>query len=185
MDSERDTYFARAMVYGSVFSGGLAGHVYCTGAYDLTSSGEPEGWRPYIWTALRYRSGEQMRHLHDFVLSEGAWYQQLAPASADISTRRSASAADTGLDGWAFLMRTPDRRFALAYFETKTPRFRLAGFSPGGRYAWRWYDVRTGAWSKARSVRADAQGTLATPPFLRAARRPFRLLPSRSWPRVN
>ena len=164
-DSERDTYFARAMMYGSVLSGGLAGHVYGTAAYDLTSTGEPEGWRPYIWTALRYRSGEQMRHLRDFVLSEGARYRELAPASADISTRRSASAADTGLDGWAFLMRTPDRHFALAYFETKTPRSHLAGFSPGGRYAWQWYDVRTGAWSKGQPVRADAQGSLATPPF--------------------
>jgi hypothetical protein len=164
-NSDRDNYFARAMMYGSVLSGGLAGHVYGTAAYDLTSSGEPEGWRPHIWTALNYTSGGQMQYLRDFIMSQGARYQTLVPSSADISTRASTNAADKGLDGWAFLMRTRDRGYALAYFETKSPRPRLAGFNPNARYAWRWYDVRTGEWARSHFVRADRLGTLTTPRF--------------------
>ena len=86
-NSARDNYFARAMMYGSVLSGALAGHVHGTAAYDLTSTGEPAGWRPHIWTALRYESGAQMQHLRDFVLSEGARYQELAAGIAAISIR--------------------------------------------------------------------------------------------------
>jgi hypothetical protein len=164
-NSPRDNYFARAMMYGSVLSGGFAGHVHGTAAYDLTSTGEPEGWRPHIWTALKYESGGQMRYLRDFVLSEGARYQQLAPVSGDVATRRVADVADKGLDTWGFLARTPDRGFALAYFETKSVRTTLHGFTPGGRYQWRWYDVRSGTWGKPLAVRANAAGAIATPAF--------------------
>src|SRR4029078_4700427 len=44
-NSPRDNYFARAMMYGSVLSGALAGHVHGTAAYDMTSTGEPAGRR--------------------------------------------------------------------------------------------------------------------------------------------
>jgi hypothetical protein len=47
-----------------VLSGGLAGHVHGTAVYDVTSTGEPPGWRPYIWEALRYASGGQMALLY-------------------------------------------------------------------------------------------------------------------------
>ena len=116
-NSARDNYFARAMMYGSVLSGALAGHVHGTAAYDVTSTGEPAGWRPHIWTALRYQSGAQMQHLRNFVLSEGARYQQLTLASQDLEPRSIPDALADGLDGWSFLMRTPQADFALAYFE--------------------------------------------------------------------
>ncbi|MDZ7723518.1 MAG: DUF5060 domain-containing protein [candidate division KSB1 bacterium] len=48
-NSERDNYFARAQMYGSVLSGGLSGHVHGTAAYDITTTGEPDGMRPHIW----------------------------------------------------------------------------------------------------------------------------------------
>jgi hypothetical protein len=164
-NSERDNYFARAMMYGSVLSGALAGHVHGTAAYDVTSTGEPAGWRPHIWTALRYESGAQMQHLRAFVLSEGARYQDLVPASKDLAPRSIPGALADGLDGWSFLMRTPRRDFALAYFENKAVSPRLAGFTPGTNYQWTWFDPRTGTWSGARRVRADASGLLSAPPF--------------------
>ena len=126
-DSDRDNYFARAQMYGSVLSGGLAGHVHGTAAYDVTSTGEPAGWRPYIWEALRYASGGQMQHLQRFVLSEGDRYQQLELASADLVPRSAPEAIDDGLDGWAFMMRTADRSLALAVL-----RAQGGGFA-GGR----------------------------------------------------
>jgi hypothetical protein len=155
------------MMYGSVLSGALAGHVHGTAAYDVTSTGEPAGWRPHIWTALRYESGAQMRHLKTFVLSEGARYQELVPASQDLQPRSIAEAKGDGLEGWSFLMRTPARDFALAYFENRAHRARLAGFAPGTNYRWQWFDPRTGTWAGPRAVRADAQGVLQAPPFPR------------------
>jgi hypothetical protein len=164
-NSPRDNYFARAMMYGSVLSGALAGHVHGTAAYDVTSTGEPAGWRPHIWTALRYESGAQMKHLRDFVMSEGARYQELTLANADLAPRSIPGALADGLDGWSFLMRTPKRDFALAYFENKAMRPKLAGFTPGTNYYWSWFDPRSGEWSRASTVRADAAGAIAAPAF--------------------
>ncbi|MEO8019148.1 MAG: DUF5060 domain-containing protein [Pseudomonadota bacterium] len=165
-NSERDNYFARAMMYGSVLSGALGGHVHGTAAYDMTSTGEPSGWRPYFWTALQYKSGAQMRQLRDFVLSEGDRYQQLELAAQDLQPRINAAVPADGLDGWSFLMRTPARDFALAYFENQALRARLAGFRPGARYDWRWFDPRSGQWSHAIALTADAAGVLVAPRFV-------------------
>ena len=164
-DSARDNYFARAMMYGSVLSGGLAGHVHGTGAYDLTTTGEPAGWRPFIWEALRYASGGQMQHLQKFVLSEGARYQQLELASKELRPRAAPDARDDGLEGWAFMMRTADRTLALLYFEQKAVNTRLTGLAPNARYRWMWFDPRQGRWSEARDFSSDGSGVLATPPF--------------------
>jgi hypothetical protein len=164
-NSERDNYFSRAMMYGSVLSGALAGHVHGTAAYDLTSTGEPAGWRPHIWTALKYESGTQMQHLKAFVLSEGARYQNLVLATNDLEPRSIPDALADGLDGWSFLMRTPAADFALAYFENKALRPKLKGFKPNGRYTWRWFDTRDGAWSQEMAVRSDSAGIIQAPQF--------------------
>jgi hypothetical protein len=168
-NSPRDNYFSRAMMYGSVLSGGLAGHVHGTAAYDLTSTGEPAGWRPHIWTALRYESGAQMKHLRDFVLSEGDRYQQLLLASNDLQPRSIPGSLADGLDGWSFMMRTADREFALLYFENKAVRAELAGFTPKARYRWMWFNPQTGDWLKPVTVTADADGKIGTPAFPKAA----------------
>ena len=164
-NSPRDNYFARAMMYGSVLSGALAGHVHGTAAYDVTSSGESAGWRPYIWTALRYESGAQMQYLRTFVLSEGARYQQLTLAAQDLEPRSAVDARTDGLDGWSFLMRTPQRDFALAYFENRALRTHLKGFTPGERYRWTWFDPRMGTWARAVTLGADDAGILVSPPI--------------------
>lgn len=164
-NSDRDNYFARAMMYGSVLSGGLAGHVHGTAAYDVTTTGEPSGWRPYIWTALRYTSGAQMQHLRDFVLSEGDLYQGLELAAADIAARTAADPKDDGLDGWTFMMRTGSRDFALLYFENKAGATKLSGFMPNARYGWTWFNPRTGAWLGRIDLASGADGTLVSPAF--------------------
>jgi len=161
--SDRDVYFSRAMMYGSVLSGGLAGHVHGTAAYDMTSTGEPAGWRPHVWTALHYASGAQMQHLKNFILSERARYQQLELAAADVSSRTTVSAQDEGLDGWTFMMRTPDRELALLYFENHAVSSKLAGFGAGNRYRWTWFNPRTGDWLAPLELAADGQGAIASP----------------------
>lgn len=162
-NSDRDNYFARAMMYGSVLSGGLAGHVHGTAAYDLTSTGEPAGWRPSIWEALRYTSGGQMQHLKAFVLSEGARYQELLLASTDLDPRAAPGATADGLDGWSFMMRTADRTLALLYFENKSAVAQVRGLNANARYAWTWFDPRSGAWSKSAPVQANGSGSLTVP----------------------
>lgn len=164
-NSDRDNYFARAMMYGSVLSGGLAGHVHGTAAYDVTSTGEPSGWRPHIWTALKYESGAQMEHLGRFVLAEGARYQELVPASADLQPRAAPGSSGDGLDGWSFMMRTPERDFALLYFEHQAVRPTLAGFTPGARYRWTWFNPRQGGWGPVLDVMADGAGRMPAPAF--------------------
>src|SRR6188768_2336723 len=164
-NSPRDNYFARAMMYGSVLSGALAGHVHGTAAYDMTSTGEPAGWRPQFWTALNYTSGAQMQYLRDFVMSEGARYQQLTLASNDLDPRSIPNALADGLDGWTFLMRTADKDFALVYFEQKALTARMKGFTPGARYSWTWFDPRSGKWGRAVTLKADTAGTLTAPAF--------------------
>jgi hypothetical protein len=162
-DSDRDNYFSRAMMYGSVLSGGLAGHVHGTAAYDMTSTGEPAGWRPHVWTALRYQSGAQMTHLRDFILSEGERYQQLELAAPAVSTRNAANPLDDGLDGWSFMMRTPGNDFALLYFENKATAVRLSGFTANGRYRWTWFNPRQGGWLAPIELVAGTDGALASP----------------------
>jgi hypothetical protein len=164
-DSDRDNYLARAMMYGSVLSGALAGHVYGTAAYDVTSTGEPAGWRPHIWSAMRYKSGAQMKHLRKFVLSAGDRYQDLELANSDLNPRADPNSLADGLDGWTFMMRTATKDFALLYFELNAPRSQLKGFDPQTKYRWAWFSPRNGEWSAEQNVTANAAGELATPSF--------------------
>ena len=159
-NSARDNYFARAQMYGSVLSGGLAGHVHGTAAYDITSTGEPAGARPHIWEALKYDSATAMQHLQAFVLSEDARYQQLIPATADISPRKAPGAPEDGLDGWSYMLRTTDKDFALLYFEHQAVTPKLKGFSANSRYQLTWYNPETGEWKKSKTLTTDAAGTL-------------------------
>ncbi|EDY80658.1 hypothetical protein VDG1235_274 [Verrucomicrobiia bacterium DG1235] len=164
-NSPRDNYFARAQMYGSFLSGGLAGHVHGTAAYDITSTGEPAGWRPHFWTALNYKSGSQMQHLQAFALSEGSDYQKLLLASDQLSPRKAPDAIDDGLDGWSFMMRDTDKSLALLYFEIGAAQATIQGLSPKSTYQWIWYNPRNGEWHKPSKIKADANGQLKCPPF--------------------
>jgi hypothetical protein len=163
--SGRDNYFSRAQMYGCVLSGALAGHVHGTGAYDVTSAAEPPGPRPYFWQALRYQSAEYMRGLSRFMLSEGIRYRDLQLASDDLSARKAAGSSEKGLDGWSFLMRTPDRGFGLLYFENKAQRGRTAGWRPNSRYLFTWFDPRAGEWRESIELPSDRTGAIQLPLF--------------------
>src|SRR5436190_834969 len=164
-NSERDNYFSRAQMYGSVLSGGLSGHVHGTAAYDITSTGEPAGMRPQIWEALKYKSATYMRWLKDFILSEGKKYQQLLPAYSDIEPQKAKYSADNGLDGWSYMMRTAGKDLALLYFENKTELPHLHGFNADASYTVQWFNPRTGQWEKAVMVKTDKNGVLKMPSF--------------------
>ncbi len=163
--SDRDNYFSRAQMYGCVLSGGLAGHVHGTGAYDCTAASEPRGGRPYFFEALRYESAEYMRGLGRFMLSEGPQYQDLEPASDSLEPRKAGDSAESGLDGWSFLMRTPDLHLGFLYFENRAERAVSRGWKPDTRYRLTWYDPRLGTWESSVLLKSDHRGNLRLPAF--------------------
>ncbi len=164
-DSERDNYFSRAQMYGSVLSGGLSGHVHGTAAYDITTTGEPDGMRPHIWDALKYQSGYYMQHLSRFILSEGGKYQALVPCHQDVLPRKAPGAPEKGLDGWSYMMRTPEKDFALLYFENQAVLPELNGFVPNASYELAWFDTVKGEWGNEISLKSDRKGKLQLPGF--------------------
>ncbi len=164
-DSDRDNYFSRAQMYGCVLSGGLAGHVHGTAAYDVTNSSEPPGWRPYFWQALRYKSGNYMQWLGKFVLSEGTRYRDLLLASDDLSPRKAEGSKENGLDGWGYLMRTENEDFGLLYFENNAQRARTSGWIANASYHFAWYNPRTGEWLPDSILSADTKGEMQLPLF--------------------
>jgi hypothetical protein len=175
-NSPRDNYFARAQMYGSVLSGGLAGHVHGTAAYDMTSTGEPAGARPQIWDAFKYESANYMQHLKTFMQSEGSRYTDLLLASNRISPRKAPGSPDDGLDGWSYMMRTAEKDLALLYFENKSVLPKLNGFVAGKTYTLTWFDPINGVWHKPISITADAEGTLNPASFPEGEK-----LSSRDW----
>ncbi len=164
-NSERDNYFARAQMYGSVLSGGLSGHVHGTAAYDITTTGEPEGARPHIWTAFKYESANYMKHLNTFVLSEGNKFQYLQLAREDVNPNKAAGSPPAGLDGWSYMMRTPEKDFALLYFENQSVLPELNNFKPGAEYYFQWFDTIAGEWKNKSVIKADEKGIITLPEF--------------------
>ncbi|MCJ7449151.1 MAG: DUF4038 domain-containing protein [Bacteroidales bacterium] len=165
INSLRDNYFSRAQMYGSVLSGALSGHVHGTGAYDITTTGEPAGMRPHFWDALKYESGQYLQHLKTFVLSEGNKYQNLHPATKDISLQKAPGSPENGLDGWSYMMRTPEKDFALLYFENQSVLPELTGFKSNTSYSLYWFNPVDGVWKNPVSIKTDKKGNLILQDF--------------------
>jgi hypothetical protein len=164
-DSPRDNYFSRAQMYGSVLSGGLSGHVHGTSAYDITTTGEPDGMRHHFWDALKFRSASYMQHLSAFVLSEGVKYQELKPRHENIHPRKAPGSPEAGLDGWAYMMRTPAKDFALLYFEHQSVLPKLSSFKESTSYNFQWFNPRNGGWEKIIIIKTDENGEFKLPAF--------------------
>jgi hypothetical protein len=165
VNSERDNYFSRAQMYGSVLSGALSGHVHGTAAYDITTTGEPEGARPHIWDTMKYESANYMKHLESFILSEGAKYQELEPSNKNIHPQKAPNSMDMGLDGWSYMMYTADKTLALLYFENNAVLPELSGFKPTTEYSFQWYDPITGNWKEKKIIKSNKNGRLQLPNF--------------------
>jgi len=168
-NSPRDNYFARAQMYGNFLSGALPGHVYGSGAFGGDTRGELRNSRwPYIWEALRFPSLLQMQHFNNFVLSEGAGFQNLTLASNDLSPRKAIGSFDDGLDGWAYMMRTTDKKIAFLYFENGCAlSIKVAGMLPKTDYIARWFNTWTGTWIPmgTGTITTDSLGVFVLPSY--------------------
>jgi len=171
--SEQSGFNCRSHMYGSVLSGGYGGHIY--GAGDRAPKGGAM-WagevemvdKPHIWDAIKWPSGDQMRHLRSFLLSEGPRYQDLEPATQLLSPNKSAAQAHSGWDGcvgWAYCSRTAAKDLFIIYFEKYCPVPNLAGALPNAKYMLQWFEPRNGRWLEPADTTADAEGKLSLPNF--------------------
>ena len=106
-----------------------------------------------------------MQNLAKFILSEGKKYQDLKPASQNINPRKAPGSPEKGLDGWSFMMETPEKDFALLYFENKAVLPTLAGFKPDTNYNFQWFNPSTGQWLKEIKIETNEKGVLTLPAF--------------------
>jgi hypothetical protein len=153
--------YCRAAMYGSLLSGGFAGHIY--GANALWG-GDIEDEAPLkTWESLQWASGAQMQHLRTFALSEGTRYQDLVPNAELVTPNKSGPA--NGNRGWAFCARTPDRTFALIYFEADCSQASVRGLLPNRSYSAQWFDPRRGEWIDAGELVTNQHTYLSMPAF--------------------
>jgi hypothetical protein len=165
--TEKAALYCRSGMYGSVLSGGLGGHIYGAGGWDggMWGGNVEKAAEHHVWDVLPWPSADQMRHLKTFVLSEGPKYQQLVPNRELLDPRESGPAH--GYVGWAYAAGTPGKDFLLLYFEKDCPRATLSGLSPDRAYQARWFNPRSGQWTRAGegSLVAGPSGTAELPPF--------------------
>ena len=153
--------YCRSGMYGSVLSGGLAGHIY--GAAGLWA-GDVEPEAPYkTWDALTWESGAQMTHLKVFVLSEGRRYQDLVPNAELVSPSRTHDVQ--GNIGWAYCARTPDKSLFMLYFEADCPQSVVRGTVRDADYSAQWFDPRTGAWIEIGLLHSSVDAQIHLPEF--------------------
>lgn len=121
----------------------------------------------HFWVPFTFPAHGQMRHLGEFILSEGGEYRDLLLASDDLKPRRSPGSKDDGLDGWAYMMRTANKRLALLYFENGCDKPVIENMVPNGTYRAEWFDPRTGQWSNVGNgvLGADSKGRITMPDF--------------------
>jgi hypothetical protein len=160
--TERDAQYVRSSMYGSVLSGGLAGHVY--GAEGIWGADVEQAAPVHMWDAFQWVSGANMSHLPKFLMSEGARYRDLVPDDYVVPSRTPVTKS---YEGWAYAARTPDQGFMLAYFEKGAARAKLRGLKPEAGYLAAWFNPRNGEWSTIGMgpIKADNIGEMNLPPF--------------------
>jgi len=164
--SEEAALWCRSAMYGSVLSGGLGGHIYGAGGWSggIWSGEVEEASRYPMWQVFQWPSGDQMRHLKTFILSEGPKYQDLIPYTEGIQPNRSAGPAVT--TGWAYGSSTPEKDLLLLYFEKECPRSMVFGLPPDSKYMAIWFDPEDGEWMPVNNpLVSDKSGHLSLPLF--------------------
>jgi hypothetical protein len=168
-DTPRDKYFARAQMWGNIFSGGIAGHQYGTVAWNSTIEANQPGKSDnvYIWEALKMKGLKEVQYMEPFIRSEGIRYQNLEPVSENLNPRYSAANKTYNLDGRAHMLRTPDKILCYLYFEGECDKATVSGLLANQTYYAKWYNPRTGAWSDigSGSLTANGSGVVTMPNF--------------------
>ena len=158
--------WCRSAMYGSVLSGGFGGHIYGAGGWNGgVWSGEVEEASRYpMWKVFQWPSGDQMRHLKTFILSEGQKYQELVPCTERIEPNKSAGPRVT--TGWAYGAATPKQDLIMLYFERDCPEANLTGVKLNTIYIVNWFDPRNGKWVVPDTrLNSDDSGRIVLPKY--------------------
>jgi len=168
--SEEAALYSRSAMYGSVLSGGLGGHIYGAGKEGeeggaMWGGNVEEAARFKVWDGIQWSSGDQLRHLKTFVMSEGLRYRDLEPMVELLSPNRTTNKNDWM--GWSYCAGTEDKEWFLIYFEKDCEQGMLSGLIPEKEYMGIWFNPRNGSWLDDNSVqiKSDASGRVKLPPF--------------------
>jgi len=63
------------------------------------------------------------------------------------------------------MMRTPEKDFALLYFENQSVLPELSGFKPDTSYSLYWFDTVNGQWENPVIIKTEKKGRLVLPEF--------------------
>jgi hypothetical protein len=103
---------------------------------------------------------------------QGAAYQSLQLAHTDLKPRLSSGYSPTNgyvYDGWAYMMRTPDSKIALLYFENECQsNIVVNGLNANATYRAQWYNTCTGEWipmNASGTLTASSGGSITLPDY--------------------
>jgi hypothetical protein len=155
LGSDLAAYYSRVALYGSVFSGALAGHVY--GAHHIWKGDEqmPE--------AFVIQSAAQMKNIRQFLFSEDNAYKNLVVAKHLLNPHQTPN-EDQNM-GWSYCMRSENRELFFVYFEKGCQKPVLNETKPETEYAFHWYDPVSGVWNTSGTLQSDGRGSLKFPDF--------------------
>ncbi len=172
-DSAEERRKSRSTMYAQLLSGALSGAAYQ--AMGLTR-GNRENSKQFVnmWVSITWQAANEVPLAGKFLMDGGVRIQDLAPHRELLSVSKTGETAtfqhwsDTSKilqEGWAYCLRTDDRRHFKLYFERNARRPDLSGALPGASYRAQWFDPRTGEWTPAAggTLKADAQGRIAVP----------------------
>jgi hypothetical protein len=169
MNSDRDNYFARSHAYGHMMNGGLAGHIigtgsrWCTGPGEKYTSSYPPPWETLHYTLVK----DQARFLPRFLMSEGNKYRELEVSNVDLPLRKREGFTPQKLEGWAHMLKTPDLKLLMLYFEQEAQKQVISGLAKEKTYKASWFNPRTGEWTPVGdgTLQSNEEGTLAFPDY--------------------
>lgn len=143
--TEKAARFCRSGIYGSLLSGGLAGYIY--GAEGMWGGNvEPES-KYTIWDALDYQSGDQVRHVLEFLSPVGRGIADLVPEPELLLPSHAGPAV--GYDGFGYAAYVPGKKLILLYLEQGAPAPVVRSLRPHTNYRLSWFDPRSGEWSES------------------------------------
>ena len=163
--TDRDSEIVHSTMYGSLLSGGLAGHVY--GAEGIWGGDiEPEA-PTHMWDAFKWKSAAEMQYLKTFAFSIGDRYRELEPMADLVSPNKTHEILS--YEGWAYCARTPDKNIFMAYFEKGCPQSEIRGALLNSVYRAQWFNPRNGTWLdvdiNAGRLLSSVTGNIMIPPL--------------------
>ncbi len=159
-DGLNPTTMAQMNMYGSVLSGGLAGHAWGDQWFAGVSGSNPQE------NALTSYESQSMGNLKSFILDSDHEYHRLIPA-ADTHLSDSQSFLHTlsvAVEDDVVNSVNDDVEFALGFItanSSSTPT--LTDLIPSKNYLFEWYNVTTGTWISEGYKQTSNSGVLALP----------------------